>query len=211
MITLNIKKVEKKLGRKLQKNSFCLGVDTAATTGLALITTTETDLILETDIFKLPILPRKIADQMIKAEKYEQSLDSMINLIREFKKKYETLLNTPRKDSILVLEQSYMFNNPETFGILRAEAGLMYSEFYDLFSEIKVWLATVVRKIVGFQSIYSRSDLQHLKPGKRTEKKKLEIVNWVNNKLGTEIEDNNIADAVILSLAGIIKEGGTNV
>lgn len=209
MIKVSLRKVEKKLRKKLKHNSFCLGVDTAGTTGLAMITTTDTDLILEYDIFKLPVLPRKLSDQMIKAEKYEQQLDSMTNLIKEFKTKYRYLLMpVTNRNSILIIEQSYLGLNPEAYGILRAEQGLVYAILEEWFPTIKIWLATMVRKIVGFESNYGRSDLQHLKSAERTKIKKTELVKWVNNKLGIEIKDDNIADAIILALAGLVLQKG---
>jgi hypothetical protein len=84
--------------------------------------------------------------------------------------------------------------NPDTYGELRALQGIFYAELYDYFSEIKIWLPGTVRKMVGFHSKLKRS-------AERIDKK-LEIVNWVNNVLGTEIANDNIADAILLSLAG---------
>lgn len=194
MINIKISKLEKNLGRKVKCPTFCVGVDTAATTGVCILTLTGLGAHFEWELFKLPSIPRKIADQMVKAEKYEQTLDSMRGMIEEIKDK-QKLENL--KNSILVIEQSYMFNNPETFGILRAEQGIVYSVLGPEFEEVKIWLPTVVRKMVGFQSNLNRS-------AERKDKKQ-EIVNWVNKVLGAKLVDDNLADATILALAGVIK------
>jgi Holliday junction resolvasome RuvABC endonuclease subunit len=190
MIKLSLKKLERNLGLKLRKNVMCLGVDTASTTGLALISTFGGKVIIDYSIFKLPTIPRKIADQMEKAEKYEQAMDSALNLIRDYKKEMKV-----KSPSILVLEQSFLFKNPETFGYLRGLQGVFYSELYDSFDEIKIYLPTVTRKLVGFHSLLPR--------GTKTEIKKKEICDWASKVVGEEIKDHNIADAILLSLAGL--------
>lgn len=190
MIKLTLKKLERNLGLKLHKNVACLGVDTASTTGLALIKTNSDKVIIKYDLFKLPSIPKKIADQMEKAEKYEQAMDSALNLIRDYEKDLKI-----KPPSILVLEQSFLFKNPETFGYLRGLQGIFYSELYDCFDEIKIYLPTVTRKLVGFHSSLPR--------GTKTEIKKKEICNWVSNVIEKEIKDHNIADALILSLSGL--------
>jgi Holliday junction resolvasome RuvABC endonuclease subunit len=156
------------------------------------LTITDKTATFEWELFKLPVLPKKLKDQMEKAEKYEAVLDFAIMAIRELKKKCKKTDN-----GILVLEQSFMQMNPDTFGELRALCGIFYAELYDYFPIVKIWLPGVVRKMVGFHSTLNRS-------AERKEKKQ-EIVNWVNNVLGTKIENDNIADSIILSLAGVIK------
>ena len=190
MIKLSLKKLEQKLGFKLRKNTMCLGVDTASTTGLALISVIGSKVIINYSIFQLPKIPKKIADQMEKAEKYEQAMDSALNLIRDYKNQI-----TVKAPSILVLEQSFLSINPETFGYLRSLQGVFYSELYDSFDVIKIYLATVARKLVGFHSVLPRGT-------KSTEKKK-EIMQFISKIIDTEIKDDNIADAILLALAGL--------
>jgi Holliday junction resolvasome RuvABC endonuclease subunit len=192
MINITLKKLERNLGLKLKTNIYCVGVDTASTTGVSFLTITNKIATFEWELFKLPVLPKKIKDQMIKAEKYESVLDFATVAIRELKKKCKKTEN-----GILVLEQSFLQMNPETYGELRALQGIFYAELYDYFKEIKIWLPGTVRKMVGFHSTLNRSA--------ERKDKKTEIVNWVNNVLGTKIDNDNISDAIILSLAGSIK------
>jgi len=191
MINLSIKKLEKNLGLKLKHNIYCVGVDTASTTGVSFLTITDTTATFEWELFKLPVLPKKVKDQMEKAEKYEAVLDFATVAIRDLKTKVKK-----QDNSILVLEQSFLQMNPDTYGELRALQGIFYAELYDYCDTIKIWLPGVVRKMVGFHSTLNRS-------AERKEKKQ-EIVQWVNNILGSKIENDNISDAIILSIAGAI-------
>ena len=192
MINITLKKLEKNLGLKLKTNIYCVGVDTASTTGVSFLTITDKAATFEWELFKLPVLPKKIQDQMVKAEKYESVLDFATVAIRDLKKKCKKTDN-----GILVLEQSFLQMNPETYGELRALQGIFYAELYDYFQEIKIWLPGTVRKMVGFHSSLNRSA--------ERKDKKLEIVNWVNAVLGSQLTDDNLSDATILSLSGVIR------
>jgi hypothetical protein len=194
----NKQKLEKNLGYKVMDNITCLGVDTATSTGLALIKIKKNKVTIETSTFKLPTIPKKIADQLEKAEKYEKAMESGVNLIREYMK--DKKIETP---SLLVLEQSFLLMigkrviNPETYGYLRSLGGVYYSELFDYFDNIKIYLATVARKLSGFHSKLERGT-------ERTEKKQ-EICKWISNIIQEEIKDDNCADALMLSFAGIKK------
>ena len=83
MIKLSLQKLEKNLGLKLKKNIYCVGVDTASTTGVSFLTITDKSATFEWELFKLPVLPKKVRDQMEKAEKYEAVLDFATAAIRE--------------------------------------------------------------------------------------------------------------------------------
>ena len=191
MINITLKKLEKNLGLKLKTNIYCVGVDTASTTGVSFLTITDKLATFEWELFKLPVLPKKIQDQMVKAEKYESVLDFATVAIRDLKKKCKKTEN-----GILVLEQSFLQMNPDTYGELRALQGIFYAELYDYFQEIKIWLPGTVRKMVGFHSSLNRSA--------ERKDKKMEIVNWVNAVLGSQLTDDNLSDATILSLSGVI-------
>ncbi len=191
MINIKLSKLEKNLGLKLKTNIYCVGVDTASTTGVSFLTITDKLATFEWELFKLPVLPKKIQDQMVKAEKYESVLDFATVAIRDLKKKCKKTEN-----GILVLEQSFLQMNPDTYGELRALQGIFYAELYDYFQEIKIWLPGTVRKMVGFHSSLNRSA--------ERKDKKMEIVNWVNAVLGSQLTDDNLSDATILSLSGVI-------
>ncbi len=192
------KELEKNLGYKVLDNITCLGVDTATTTGLALLKIKGNKITIETSVFKLPKIPKKVANQLEKAEKYEKAMESGLVLIKEYidTKKIET-------PSLLILEQSFLLMigkrciNPETFGYLRTLGGVYYTQLYDKFDDIRLYLATVARKLAGFHS--------NLPRGSERDEKKQEICQWVSNVVKEKIEDDNIADALMLCFAGVKK------
>lgn len=190
--------LEKNLGYKVKDNITCLGVDTATATGLALLNISNNKLKIEMQTFKLPTLSKKVADQLEKAEKYEKAMESGFLLIKDYIK--DKKIESP---SILILEQSFLLVigkrvvNPETFGYLRTLGGVYYSQLYDYFDDIKLYLATVARKLAGFHS--------NLPKGTERVDKKKEICEWISNVIDEKIQDDNIADALMLCFAGIKK------
>ena len=194
--TITLNKLEKNLGLKLNRHTFVLGLDTATTTGICKLSINSTKVTIETSIMKVPTLPKDNAD---KSEKYEEALDALLLMTRDMKNS----LNPPVKfNSVLVLEQSFLkfFGawgcNPHTFGYLRAFSGILYSEFYDLFENIKFIYPSACRKSVGFKS--------KLEKGTESKLKKQEIVDWVNLATGMKLDDDNESEAVLLALCGAI-------
>jgi len=186
---IQIKQLENKLGFKIKRNSYVLGVDIASTTGLSILETNNKTLSISTFIFRIPILNKD--DE--KSEKYIEKLEFMLKFIREFKLKIK-----PKKNSILVLENSYLGFNSYSFGQLKAMCGICFSELYDSFETIKIVFAITARKEVGFKSQLKRDT-------KKVEKKK-EIIDWINNIFNTKETDDNITDSLLLSLYGLKDE-----
>ena len=188
MITLNLSKIEKSIGFKLKHNTFVLGFDTATTTGIAKIVTTNTKLMIDTSIIKIPSIPNDTED---KAVKYEECLGMLLLMMREFRDS----IPQKNKHSILVLENSYLGFNAYTYGYLKACLGIVYANLYDCFEDVKIIFPLSARKLVGFKST--------LPKGTKSKIKKQEIIDWVNTIMGLKIKDDNMADAVILALAGL--------
>lgn len=188
---INTEKLEKNLGFKINKNIICLGLDIATKTGVAIVKTDPKKTKIISNIIRIPSIPRKIKNEMEKSEKYEQAMYNLVNIVRDFKKR----LNVPSKKSLLVIEQSYLGINPETYGYLRCIQGIYYSELFDFFPTKKIWLATTARKIVGFRSRLPRKST--------TYQRKKEIMKWVSNIIEKPVKDDNCADALILAFAGI--------
>jgi hypothetical protein len=193
MIHITLPKLERKLGIPIQKNAFCVGIDTASTSGVAIITTTNNKVIIETEIIKIPKIPRDTED---KSAKYEESLNALLIMIRDFKKRMCENKKANSK-TILVLENSFLSFDPWTFGFLKGFMGLLYAELFDYFENIRIVFPTSARKQVGFKS-------QLPKKSKR-DQKKAEIIQWVSNLLEVDLEDDNICDAIILALTGLVR------
>lgn len=187
MVTLSIQKIEKQLGFKLKRNCYCLGIDVASNTGFSIIEINEKNLTINTEKVKFASIS-KATDK--RAERYEEIIGETLLWIRKFKKK----VYTKHKQTILVLENSYLGFNAYTFGFLKFLCGLFYAELYDLFTEIKIIFAISARKEIGFKSA--------LKKGAKRKDKKQEIIDWLNAKIGMEIESDDIADSLILAIVG---------
>jgi len=191
-MTFKIKVIEKKLGFKLKRNAYVLGVDTASITGLAILETDNLRLRIETSTFKLPVV--KKSEEL--SDKFVEKLEFMLRTIRDFKKQEFTKKKANK--TILVLENSFMGVNVVTFGLLRMLAGIVFAELFDNFEEIKIIFPMSARKNVGFKS--------QLKRGVKREEKKKEIVNFINAIFDTQIKDDNEIDAIILALNGLKEE-----
>ena len=188
MKKISVKTLEKKLGYKIPRNIFVLGVDTASTSGIAKVTIDDKYAYINTEIMKIPTIPRDTED---KAEKYEECLDMLLIMIRDFRK----TLEVKDKTTLLVLENSFMSLNAYTFGFLKVCGGILYSELHDNFENIKIIFPSSARKLAGFKSL--------LPKGTKSKDKKKEIMTWVGNIIEEEITDDNAADALMLCFAGL--------
>lgn len=184
-----IKDIENKLGFKLKKNTYVVGVDTATTTGLAILETDKKCLKVRTSIFKLPEVKKE--DEL--SDKFVEKLESMLRNIRDFKQK--EFGKKKANNTVLVLENSFLSFNPVTFGLLRMLCGIIFSELFDNFERIKIIFPMSARKGVGFKS--------ELKRGAKGKDKKQELINFVNNIFGTKETSDDITDAIVLALNGL--------
>lgn len=191
-MNFKIKNIEKKLGFKLRKNTYSIGVDTASTTGLAILETDNKNLRIKTSIFKLPEV--KKTDEL--SDKFVEKLEFMLRSIRDFKKK-EFGCKKANK-TVLVLENSFLKFNVVTFGLLRMLCGIIFAELFDNFEEIKIIFPLSARKNIGFKS--------QLKKGTKSKEKKQELINFVNNIFETTETSSDITDAIILALNGLKEE-----
>lgn len=187
----SLKKLEHNLGFKLYDNIFCLAIDTATKSGIAMVYINKGKLQIETFTLKLPALSKDIES---KSEKYQEHLASFVKLID---KELIHRFNSKCLHSLLVLENSFLKMNVITFGFLRALQGILYGKLYDKFTEIKIIFPITARKLVGFES--------HLPKKSKPKDKKKEIMKWISNVVEEEIQDDNIADALLLAFAGLKK------
>lgn len=186
----NLTKLQKNLGFKLRENIFCLAVDTATKSGIAMILINKCKATIITYTVKLPALPK---DMESKAEKYQEHLSAFVKLVDE-----EIIKKLPpysAYDSVLVIENSFLKMNVVTFGFLRALQGILYAKLCNKFEDIKIIFPTTARKMVGFESQLPR--------GTKPKDKKKEIMKWIGNVVEETITDDNISDALLLAFAGL--------
>ena len=188
-MNFKITDIEKKLGFILQQNTYCIGIDTASTTGLAILETDSKYLKVKTSIFKLPTV--KQTDEL--SDKFVEKLEFMLRSIRDFKQK--EFGNKKVSKTVLVLENSFLSFSPVTFGLLRMLCGIIFAELFDNFETIKIIFPNTARKAIGFKS--------KLKKGSKREDKKKELINFVNDIFGTQETSDDICDAIILAICGL--------
>jgi len=191
-MNFKIKDIEKRLNFKLKRNTYVLGVDTASTTGLAILETDNKVLKIKTSTFKLPTVKKE--DEL--SDKFVEKLEFMLRNIRDFKK--NEFGQKKATKTVLVLENSFLSFNPVTFGLLRMLCGIIFAELFDNFEKIKIIFPMSARKGVGFKS--------QLKRGTKSKDKKQELIDFVNNIFGTEEKSDDITDAIILALNGLKEE-----
>jgi len=188
MIT-SLKKLEKNIGFKLYDDVFCLAVDTATKSGLAIVSIRNKQVKISTSLLVLPTPPKDVES---KADKYESHLASFVQIIDK-----EIIAKLPRdiNNSILVLENSFLSMNVVTFGFLRALQGIVYAKLCDKFTVTKILFPVTARNLVGFQS--------KLPKGSKPKDKKKEIMKFISNIIEEPIKDDNCADALLLAFAGL--------
>jgi Holliday junction resolvasome RuvABC endonuclease subunit len=210
MIIITIKELEKNLGFKIKKNIFCLAIDTATVSGVAKMKIDSKKVKIEFGIFKVPSAPKECEDN---SEKYEEFMNMLVIMTRDFRK----TLENKKPNTMLVLENSFLGMSPATYGFLKGFMGVLYATLFDNFEKIKLFYPTQARKMAGFKSkigritLYSdikerskeqEKEIRQAKTQSRKDKKQ-EIVDFVNNILKSDVQDDNCADAIVLALAGI--------
>ena len=197
-MNFKIKDIEKRLEFKLRRNTYVVGVDTASTTGLAIIETDKKSLKVKTSIFKLPTVNK--ADEL--SDKFVEKLEFMLRAIRDFKKNEFGCKKASK--TVLVLENSFMGCNVVTFGLLRMLCGIIFAELFDNFEEIKIIFPMSARKEIGFKSEIKRvKGLTSKEKTQSRKNKKQELIDFINNIFETQETDDNIVDAIILALNGL--------
>ena len=190
MIKLSLKKLERNLGYKVRNNIFCLAIDIATKSGIALVHIFDGKVKIETFTLKIPALPKDIED---KNEKYEQHLRLFSKLFEE--ELLPRISFSLKNYSLLVIENSFLKMNVVTFGYLRAIQGIAYEKLHRKFSRVAFYFPTTARKMVGFESRLG-------KKAKPKDKKK-EIMKFISNIIEQPIKDDNESDALLLAFAGL--------
>ena len=177
-----IKTIEEKLGKKLKSNLISLGWDVAGhSTGIALIRTTESYLILErTHKINVP----KNIKELDTIDLFIEQLDSFKN---EISQQYKLDEN--------IIENCFFGRNVGTLKLLARCGILVYDRFRGLSKKSELIMPKSARSKLGFKS----------EKGIKGKELKNAIVNFINNLLNLELTDNDICDAIVLALNGVIK------
>lgn len=176
-----ISRLESKLGKLISKNKIVLGWDVSThSTGFALIRTTNKYLIIER-VGKITVPKLNSINELI---------DLFLSQIREIKSE----INKHFVLDINIIEDCFLKFNVDTLKKLARFGCLLYVVFKDMSKQQKFLYAVSARKIIGF----------HKKKGKGNIKK--QVIEYLNNLFEVKIKDDDVADAIVLALAGLINE-----
>lgn len=175
-----IKEIEDAFNIKLLRNKSCIGVDTASKTGISIVNTTDKNVIFSINLIDIDV--SKIKDKEDKDNlRYSAIYNAMTELIR--------------KDYIVVPEQVFFGVNVGSLITLARLGGIVYAVAKSKGCEEIRWLSAVqARSKLGINQ-------------KNTNKKitmKQAIMQRFNEKMKSKITDDNLIDAMILSICGII-------
>ena len=203
---MKIKKIEKQLNLKIRKNTVSLGIDVAEkNTGLCLLRTSSTDFYIE-QFNKISILKDKKKNKKTMHQAVSEFIKKGV-LIRKSLKKYE------KEKKIVILEDAFLGFSVWTTKILSKFEIIAYLLF-------KVWtknipdpiMAIKARSVVGFATDKGDYVYKNKLTGggrrkvfmRKPKPLKQQIKDWVQEKFNMTVEDDDLADAFILALNGLI-------
>jgi len=180
-----IKKIESKLQKQLKRNYLSFGLDIALkVTGYAILKTTNTELIL-------------VDKGIIDTSKFNIITDRL-NYIE---KSIKNIIIPNIKDRVGVIEKPYIGINRNTAIVLAKSAGVAYSVLRKKFPYTFFLSAVSARARIGFHSKKRTKEEIKAKIKKPNTKKLLQ--EFIKEKFNF-VEDNNIVDGFVLSIAGLI-------
>jgi Holliday junction resolvasome RuvABC endonuclease subunit len=212
MKSLLIKDIEEVTNKKVRKNTLSIGVDTAEySTGLSIIRTDNTKIYIE-DLEKIVTNPKE--DIMNRMEYFIIALDKFKQELKKYK-----------EFKILVIEKCWMGLNPDVTINLAYFGALVWRELKKEVDYKFFIYPSSARKGIGFNKndqisegnikpqVYTRDTKN--KQGKLLHKKgsnkpidiKLLVMDYLKMAFGVEVpnNDNDLADAFVLALCGILK------
>ena len=181
---INLNLVEKQLQCKLLHNIVVIGFDVAGhETGIVILRTTNTYLIVE-KFHKLSI-PSKIKE-IDDIDLFTEQLDS-------FKNK----MSRQYKFDKTIIENCFLKWNVGTLKLLARCGILVYDRFKSISRNAYFIMPVSARSIINFKKSHKKIKGSALKK---------EIIQYINKSLQLQITDDNIADAIVLALSGLIKQ-----
>ncbi len=172
---LEIKDIEKQFEIKIKRNTSSLGLDTATKTGYCVAKSHRAYIYFDIGYINLSL--KEIKDRNLRnALRYEEIYKRFKNLIKA--------------EHIVVIEDVFFGRNAQTL-ILLARLGA---------------IAWVIAKEKKCKHVIWKTAVQARKALNLPCNKKKEVVmKEVNRRLKTKIKNNDIVDAIVLSIVGLIK------
>jgi len=196
------------LNKEIRSNTLSLGIDGAQKrTGICLIRTTKNKLYVE-NFYSIDIKGVSKGKLHVKLIEYLQKCREIRKILPEFSK---TLVKR------LIIEDCYFGMSVWTTKVLAKYATVSFFIFNKWADEAPDPIQpTSVRKKIGFiadmgkfhyENIIVKDELKRKKVWDRKPLKlKAQIINFVEDKFDLSIDDDNLADAFLLALSGLIKD-----
>lgn len=205
---LKISEIEKKINKTIRQNAISVGIDVAENlTGVALLSTDAEYIDIN---YTTVIASNKQDDHFHRADDFVSSLE-----------KFKQTLNKYKEYKILIIERCFYGQNPEVLIHLAHFGAIAYITLKKDFDSWHYLGATTARSIIGFNqkkqeqictikpAYYTRDtkDAKGKLKHKKGEAKKIDCKSLVHDYLKTNFgvifDSKDIADAFVLSLAGL--------
>jgi Holliday junction resolvasome RuvABC endonuclease subunit len=177
---IKINKLEEILGYEIKKNYKSIGIDTASRSGVCIVTTNKTDVEFDWQFIEFPKTKgndKYIAMGQEFADILEEGFD--VCIVEDTHLKY-FFIGKKRLPQVEVLKKLTRYG-----GIVLANA---------INNEIHF-------EIIGATPARSRFHINTAGYGKGNSK--LAVADWLKNNLKLKLDDNDIADAIVLALLGV--------
>lgn len=183
MKTIKIQTIEKKINRKLKTNSLIIGFDSSMhSTGISILKTTDKSLMI-------------LGVKLIEVDKGVKETDA-IDLFTDQLDRFKVSLEGKYKFNKTWIENVYVGLNPKT-GIYLIRIGtLIYDRFKNISNITEFIYPVSARALVRFKKSDKKVKGKQLKA---------ELVDYVNKLFNIKVKNDDIADSLILSLAGLTK------
>lgn len=172
-----IETLEEQLNIKLKRNTRSLGVDPASKTGWCLITTTSNTATIDYSFIKI-----ESKDIYFKYDEIVKYFNTFIG--DKFIDDFGT------KTNIIVIEDTFFGTNINTLKLLTRIGMILY----------------VLAYLAGIEKYYILATQARAKLGLTATGKKQIVHKQLKEKIDLKFDDEDIIDAFILSLCGLIKE-----
>jgi len=174
---IKITDLEQQLNEKIKRNTQSIGLDIAERTGICIITTDETHVDLDW--------------QFIEFDK--TSIESVYeNMFKEFSK---IIIKEKDKDNMVVIEDTFL----QRFGkFVQADVFKKLTRFGT------IALVCSFLNEMPYEFILAKSARSKLKIKMIAGEPKKSVSSYLYNQLDIEVDDNDIADAIVLAILGLI-------
>jgi len=198
---LLIKDIEKKLNKRIRKNSISIGFDVAEHyTGICILKSDEKNVVIE-DLQKIETNPK---------DDIKNRMSYFIGALEKFKQQ----LTKYKEYKIIEIEDSWFGRNVNTLKSLTRFATLIWMAFYKECDYLEFIMPISARSQIGFnknkQLKKTEIKLEKFTRGKNEGKvKKVDIkklvMEYLKQAFNVDIKDNDEADGFVLALCGLLK------